>query len=369
MTRTRVLVIIALLTACAAPPRSAQDGQPSARESLTPSSAAPTAPSTEPSSSPTEEPAPTTWSELAATGPSAREDHTWTADSAGRTAYLFGGRDGSTVFGDLWAFDLATDTWSQVTAAGAQPPARFGHETVWVDGIGLVVVFGQSGASFYNDLWVFDPEGGGGTWRQLPATGAVPLARYGSCAAVGPDGRLWISHGFTSENARFSDTRAYDFGTGTWTDETPAGDLPVIRCLHGCWWTDDDALRLYGGQTNGVTALGDLWELTRSDAPAWTRIGEQLPAERNLYSRARVDSATIVFGGQGIDGAYRNDAFVLADGEETAIPLVIAGEWPSGRAGAEMVLDAGRSRLLLFGGRDADGVRDDLWQLSNPPTR
>ena len=49
------------------------------------------------------------------------------------------------------------------------------------------------------------------------------MARYGTCAAVAPDGRLWISHGFTADGVRFSDTRAYDFATGAWTDETPDG--------------------------------------------------------------------------------------------------------------------------------------------------
>ena len=96
---------------------------------------------------------------------------------------------------------------------------------------------------------------------QLPATGAAPVARYGSCAAIGPDGRLWISHGFTQEQSRFSDTRAYDFASGTWTDETPAGPRPVERCLHGCWWTDAGELALYAGQTTGVTALDDRWIL------------------------------------------------------------------------------------------------------------
>lgn len=365
MSGLRLVILIAMLAACAAPTGTSPPAESDAPPSIAPS-ADPTAALADPTASPSPTPRPATWTEMTRTGPAAREDHTWTVDAAGRTAYLFGGRAGSTVFDDLWAFDMESDTWSEVTIPGPRPPARFGHEAAWVDGIGLVVVFGQSGGSFFNDLWAFDP--GAGAWQALPASGAVPVARYGSCAVVGPDGRLWISHGFTSENARFSDTAAYDFGTDAWTDETPAGDVPVIRCLHGCWWTDAGALRLYGGQTNGVTALGDLWELSAEGAPAWTAIGDDLPAERNLYARARVGAATVIFGGQGIDGAYRNDLFTLVDDADVPRPIVAEGDAPAGRAAAEMVFDADRGRLLLFGGRDDAGARADLWVLADAPT-
>ena len=77
--------------------------------------------------------------------------------------------------------------------------------------------------AFFDDIWAYDPAAE--AWRELPSLGDVPPARYGSCASLGPDGRLWISHGFT-DSGRFDDTRAYDFATGEWTDETPDGDLP-----------------------------------------------------------------------------------------------------------------------------------------------
>ena len=92
------------------------------------------------------------------------------------------------------------------------PAARFGHEAAWVEDVGLVVFAGQAGATFFNDLWAYDPDAD--AWTELPGSGDVPVSRYGTCAAVGPDGRLWISHGFTSDGVRFSDTRAYDFELG-----------------------------------------------------------------------------------------------------------------------------------------------------------
>lgn len=319
-----------------------------------PASDRPTATAT---SSPSPEPEPLAWAPLEVDGPAAREDHTWTVDADGEMAYLFGGRDGATVFDDTWAFDLREDIWTQLSPA-ATPPARFGHEAVWVDDVGLVIFSGQSGPNFFNDLWAYDPATN--AWTQLPSSGALPTPRYGSCASVGPDGRIWISHGFTQDGNRFFDTRAYDVATGAWTDETPGGTLPVERCLHGCWWTDDGELALYAGQTTGLTALDDRWILADG---GWAPVEGVLPPARNLYARARHDAGTIVFGGQGLDGGYQNDLWRLADESSDAEALEPVGDAPPGRAGAELIVDEAAERAILFGGRDAEGAMDDSWIL------
>jgi Galactose oxidase, central domain len=350
---------VPLLVACAAPAATPSSTTPPPRATPAQSDPAPSFTSA-PSASASEQPAePLAWRQVAADGPSAREDHTWTVDGSGATAFLFGGREGLEVFGDLWAFDLTSDTWSAIeTSDGPEP--RFGHEAAWVDGVGLVLFAGQAGATFFNDLWAFDPSTI--TWRQLPSGGDVPVARYGTCAAIGPDGRLWISHGFTSDGTRFADTKAYDFADGIWADETPSGDLPVNRCLHGCWWTSDGQLALFGGQTTGVTALDDRWLLRPDDG--WAPVDGVRPDPRNLYARAHTGGATLVFGGQALDGSRLGDAWLLADGASDAIPLEIGDGGPPGRSGAELVVDAGRDRLLLFGGLGTDGALADTWELS-----
>jgi hypothetical protein len=218
-----------------------------------------------------------------------------------------------------------------------------------------------------DDLWAFEPAAE--RWRRLASGGDAPVARYGSCAALGPDGRLWISHGFTAENRRFADTRAYDFASGTWSDETPAGDVPVARCLHGCWWTDDGRLALFAGQTTGVLGLDDLWLLTpgpRQGTHEWDRVGvEPLIDARNLYAAAAWGSGRVIFGGQAVDGSRLADAHLLSpDGRSTR--LRVEGERPAPRSGAELVADPSAQRVLLFGGRDGRRAMSDLWELTLP---
>jgi hypothetical protein len=361
----RLALLLAFgLAACTAP----QSPGPSASVDVTPASSASSSPSSVATASPS--PAGSVgWTRIgsADSAPPKREDHTWTAAGDGTTAFLFGGRDtAGRVFGDLWAYDLTTGRWQRLEVNG--PPARFGHNAAWVDGVGLVIFAGQSPTAFYNDLWAYDPDAN--RWRELPDDGAAPVARYGSCASVGPDGRLWISHGFTSEGSRFADTRAYDFATHEWTDETPAGERPVERCLHACWWTDDGRLALYAGQTTGTPALGDLWQLTpgpRIGTNAWSEGPAQLrwPPERQLYAAARWSHGTVVFGGGASNGGFLDDTWLLQD-DGTAVRLR-TGAGPAARAGAELIADPARGRLLLFGGRDADGAMRDTWELRLPP--
>ncbi len=352
-------------------PQSAPPGTPGPSPIVSarpPGSAGPTpgesgGPSVAPTGSP---PTSGTWARVEVDGPApgAREDHTWTVAEDGRTAYLFGGRDGGTDFDDLWAFDLETEHWTRIDVAGNAPPARFGHDAAWIPGHGVAVWAGQAGSRFFDDLWLFDPVGVG--WRRLPGGGDAPIARYGSCSGVGPDGRLWISHGFTADGVRFADTKAYDVGTGTWSDEAPSGAGPVERCLHACWWTADGQFALYGGQTTGVPALGDLWFLTPggsgSSSNAWREASGQVAPARQLAAVARRGSLTVVFGGRGTDGKPLADTWVLPDGAAAFLPLATV-DAPRARSGAAMVHDASRDRLVLFGGLGGAAL-DDVWELS-----
>ncbi len=333
--------------------------EPSLEPTATPSPVAPTAP-----------PLPTagTWSRVSPGGeaPARREDHTWVVDPDAGTAWLFGGRSGSTLRGDLWAYDLASDTWSRIAPIGPSPAARFGHDATWVPGRGLVIFGGQAGpTTFFDDVWQFDPQAL--RWTKLAASGAVPKARYGSCADIGPDGRLWVSHGFTEDGTRFADTKAYDLDSGRWTDVTPTGSVPVARCLHSCWWTPDGRFVLYAGQTTGVEALGDLWVLTpgAGDTPGtWERASIERPPDRNLYALTRYRDTVIVAGGRGLGRTFLDDVYVVDPMTLAFTRLDVGAGGPGGRGGAALIDDPARGRLLLFGGKDGSGALADLWALT-----
>lgn len=375
--RTRAALVALLVgmstTGCLADPApSPRSSGPSGTDA--PPGGRPTATQARDTASPTGAPAASdipreaAWGRLQVAGPTpdAREDHTWTRGEDG-SIYLFGGRDGATLFGDLWRFDPSAMTWARLAGqAGAAPASRFGHEAAWAPGLGLVVWAGQAGTRFFDDLWLYEPAAG--TWRELPSRGDAPVARYGSCSGIGPDGRLWISHGFTEDGTRFADTRAYDLDTGTWADESPGGG-PFERCLHACWWTSAGRLALYGGQTTGTPALGDLWFLTPGSstgaASAWTEAPTPEPAPRNLPAVARGDTHTVLFGGRGLDGEPLDDTWLFVEGASGFVRLDSGGRAPRARSGAAMVYDTVGERFVLFGGVDRDAF-DDAWELTFP---
>jgi hypothetical protein len=378
MSSMRVLGVLARVAVAIAVAGCGGGASPSPSHTPVPSttsspSAVPSAESSAPVATATPEATagPLAWARLAPAGdtPAGREDHTWTVDEAGDVAYLFGGRDGATIHGDLWAYDLATDTWRRLAPAGGDSPAaRFGHEAAWIPGRGLVVFGGQAGSTFFGDLWLFDPVAG--SWTQLPAGGDAPVPRYGSCSAVSPDGRLWISHGFTENGTRFDDTRAYDFDLQRWADETPSDALPVRRCLHVCWWTADGRLALYGGQTNGDPALGDLWALkplaSGEGRTGWESLGNPLPADRNMVAAEPVGDEVVMFGGRDGDGRPLADLHRVTGDDLSFEPLEVIGTGPSARWAATLIHDEARGRTLLFGGTDGSAANAETWRLAAP---
>jgi hypothetical protein len=227
-----------------------------------------------------------------------------------------------------------------------------------VPDVGLVVFSGQAGGAFFNDLWAYAPETN--MWRQLTSAGSVPEPRYGSCAGLAPDGRLWISHGFTDQG-RFFDTRAYDFTKGEWTDISREDPVPVIRCLHDCVWTPDGRFVLYGGQTNGVAALGDLW--TRPARGDWQPQPAPPLEARQLYAVTTFGSLAWIFGGANEGHTPLRDLWTLDLSDLTWHEVSVGGSIPPARLSATLVTDAARSRLLLFGGKSSETAYDDLWEL------
>jgi streptogramin lyase len=259
---------------------------------------------------------------------------------------------------DLWRFDMANDTWERLAPRGRRPSARFGHSAVWAEGHGLVVFAGQRGTDFFGDLWTYDPADD--RWTKLPARGAAPRPRYGSCMVVGSDGRLWISHGFTFLG-RFDDTRVYDLERRRWSLAVRGDRRPGERCLHECFTSADGALALYGGQDDDDRALGDLW-ITRGPG-SWRRLPAPSAPPRRLHAVTVAGDSAWVFGGVGRDDRRLDDLWQV-DRETLGFERVrVTGMAPSARSASTLIFDAVRGRLLLFGGQGLS-ARSDLWQLT-----
>ena len=322
----------------------------------------PVATTTDPTATP--EPGALRWSRVAFDGaaPAPRRDHSLVSD--GERLYVFGGRDGGGPLGDLWIYDLQAATWSQIALEGG-PGARFGHNGAWDAARGRALIFGgQAGAAFFDDLWEYDPAAG--RWFQAKLNSPTsPAARYGAASALDGDGRLLVTHGFTS-TGRFDDSWAYDFAAEGWEALAIQGPLPVERCLvRGVWDPRSNHLLMFGGQTTAEPFLGDTWALA---GLAWREIiPAESPSPRNFYAMAFDEDRdrAVLAGGASADGLL-NDVWLFDATREQWSLAPVTGEAPTPRAGHDAAI-AG-DRLFVFGGQDAENHSADLWQLTLEPS-
>jgi len=304
---------------------------------------------------------PMTWSQLSVAGakPPARHDHSLVTD--GRHLYLFGGRDASSSLADFWSYDIAANAWTAVAAFG--PQARFGHNAIWDSGRSLVLLFGgQDGANFYNDVWEFDPLQA--LWTQVSFSGPVPAPRYGAAAAYDGAGHLFMSHGFTTQG-RFDDIWQYDLAAHTWADISPAVKRPLKRCLlRGVWDSLKTRFIIFAGQTDGTPFLEDLWAW--STVTEWQELArDPHPDARNLYSMVFHDPGAqiILFGGNTAQGPV-NDLWSFHSSGENWTRFPTEGATPPPRYGQDMALVTQAPSIFVFGGTDGSQGFDDLWHVA-----
>ena len=261
--------------------------------------------------------------------------------------WLHGGQVDGEPMGDLWRF--GGTEWQEVTFEGGPSP-RSEHAAVWdAAGDRLVVALGEgSGGEVFDDVWAFDLATS--TWSTL-ATGG-PAARYGQCTVVDDQGRMVISHGFSSSE-RFGDTWAFDLAAATWADMTPAeGPRPSNRCLHACGYHEATGeVVLFVGRNDDEPYLGDTWRL---GAGGWQEVPGVGPSPRSR-SRAAFTDGLLVFGGEGADG-LAGDAWLLGEGGWVPGPT---GGPDDRQAPAVAEVDG---VVWVVGGLGEDGPLADLWR-------
>jgi N-acetylneuraminic acid mutarotase len=256
------------------------------------------------------------WTKLkpSGTSPSPRASQAMTYDPVGNKLIVFGGYDGKTYYGDLWAYDLTGNAWSTLTPTGAGPSARHGHSLVYDPESKKMILFGGfDGSTQYNDTWAYDPAAN--SWADLKPTGSMPAGRDSQAMAYDSDDKVMVLFGGWSTTTQFNDTWAYDPAKNSWTTLDPAGVSPTARALPQMVY--DPAIKklvLFGGGTSSTT-FNDTWLFDFAD---------------RLWTPARAD-----------------------------------GGPPPARAGHALVYDSSAKDVLLFGGSNGIGkFFNDLWRLA-----
>lgn len=210
------------------------------------------------------QPATNTWTELAPAGdsPSERVFHAMVYDPGSSRVILFGGWNEQTEnLNDTWAFDPAANAWTELDPSGELPPSRRGHTLVYDPASGRVILFGgySEQTEHLNDTWAYDPAAN--TWTELDPAGDLPGRRSGHCATYDPAAGMMIVFGGVEPDAGYSDTWAYEPAANTWTELHPAGDPMGPRWWHSLVYDPvGGKVLLFGGwDYEGGVCLNDLW--------------------------------------------------------------------------------------------------------------
>ncbi len=290
--------------------------------------------------------------ETTGTGPSPRSRHAVALDARRNQMLVHGGRyraeesGAYTLYDELWALDLSTDTWTLLAEGGPSP--RVTHSIVVADDV-LLLYGGNTTSSSTSylpskELWSYDLAGDGG-WSGLDGD-AEGGKRLFHAATVSEDGETMYVYGGADENALlgpfFDDLWALDIQTEVWTElHDGGGEAPDGRIWPNLVYvgphTDDygnevlEHLLLWAGHDD--QALGNTNQLWDFDLTynTWTELQH--------------------------GDVYQSPAYGFCDfpADFTAPDLSA----PERRyAGAAVLSD---EALLIFGGKTDCGQVNDLW--------
>ena len=211
------------------------------------------------------------WTKLSnGTGPSPRYAHSAVYDAKrDRIVVSHGFTSESGRFDDTWAFDLKTNTWQNLTPAGTKPLRRCLHHAVYDAAGDQMFLYGGCSSGFgpcpQGDLWAFDLSSN--TWSQRTAPALPPAReRYGMAFDAGRRRLILFAGG--GATGLLNDVWTYDPAANRWTAESPTGFAPAARNrLEAVFADDRNAALFFGGNTGSPSN-----ELLQLAAPTQTRV-------------------------------------------------------------------------------------------------
>ena len=195
----------------------------------------------------------------------------------------------------VYAYDFAGATYEKFTPWGsARPGCREYHSQGVHDGK-LYVYGGRAGSSILGDMWAYDIADN--YWSKV-ATSGGPAARYSHVAAV-YGGTMFVYGGVTAEGAS-GETWGFTFATGTWVNLTPLTSpsprYDMVVAVSG------EVMYIYGGKGD-AGATGDTWQYS-FNLNHWTLVNGSGKAATCGAAAAVAGDTLFLFGGEGATKYY-----------------------------------------------------------------
>jgi len=290
----------------------------------------------------------------------------------------------------VWVLSLSgSPAWTQLSPAGA-PPAGRDHSAAVYDPVAdrMVICGGHSWSTlevrdrYLSDAWTL-PLAGTPAWSQVPAPELAGRAQHSMVFDTAR--RRAVVFGGESHNCSictntsnryFQDVQALSLtGTPAWSDLSPA--VPP-------WSRLQDHQAVYDGPRKRMLLLGgyaeygdlpiapgvnsDVWALSLTGSGGWSHLSPLGPGPSGRIMGTAVYDAlrdrVLLFGGD--DGVGpRNDVWQLTLSGAPAWRLLSpSGTPPAPREAHVAILDTAGDRMIVFGGANASSLLSDVWALS-----
>lgn len=281
--------------------------------------------------------------------------------------YVFGGRTAAgSASAELWKFDIQASAWSLVAPSGEVPSARY-TQNAHYDSLNnrMLIWSGQGdGNILLNDVWAYDFASN--HWSELwpdSAQSSAPLQRYGTGSVFDPLNKRLITFAGFSTSGRFDDTWFFASDVNEWFERTNSVHPPK-RCLHAAVFAyDQRKMIVYAGQDTGP--LDDIWQLNIDDF-MWQNITPSSKPPARFWNSTiytpNGGGGIVIFGGLG--SAASDDMWKFSLQSNSWEVITQGPTKPAARWGHTAIYVPQLNRMILFGG-EGDSLYSDTWQYSN----
>ncbi|MBL8922135.1 MAG: hypothetical protein JNJ54_25015 [Myxococcaceae bacterium] len=233
--------------------------------------------------------------------PGARAFHVAAFDESEARMLVVGGAGASgAVAADVWSLALsgATPTWTRLVTSGETLPPLTGVAAGWDGAARRWYVFGGEASAGAPTGGLFVLDVATLTWTRVTAAGQAPPARAFAAATLDPQGPRFVVHGGLGANGNvLDDTWVFDPAATTWARVMMSGPGPRLQAT---FLAGASPPLLFGGATAAtppLTHLDDVWELDPVGL-TWTRRAAPSgpPARRHAVGAAVADRRLVVSG-------------------------------------------------------------------------